>query len=272
MEVLQQYGADPLLQCHVRPFFHVHEFMSSGSDFVLKQQRTKTAYTAYEWVLYQFYNNLVLNEQLGYKLDRSKFHIPSVPMMSNTDDAKRQEFVRQFRTLAALSYEVENASEIPAEFGAEDVAGGDLSEWKVQGLIPRTRLARVELAIAPDGTPQLEVWGVYRIGNQQLSIWIGLKDMDNVEYTDEKTRLHKARYAPEDPESLVIYAVTAYDADGRVYLFLVEQIPSNEGKSAGLLSVEEDTIYDPDWEKNMEEMMRRLDVDSDYKGKDKAKD
>lgn len=273
IQVLLEYGADALLEQGTRAFTHVtHDLLWSGSGFVANRQRTATTHTAYTFVLYQIYHGFRMGELTGSKLDRSRFSIPSVPVQKDHDSARREEFVKQFETLAALSFQVDNGSELPGEFAAAEVAGGALSEWKVAGLVPRTTNARVEIEVTEDGTPQLNIWGVFKDKGLEFSMWIGLTDDMSSEEIERRRDQHKAKYIKGDPECPVHYAMTGFDGKGHLYLYLVQRLPDDQVDDTSQPPFgSDDAEIDPDFLENMKNATSRLGVDLDLKGKGKAK-
>jgi hypothetical protein len=261
-KVLLEAGADPLLTHKIKMFLQIG---LGGQGGTMCRQQTEVSSTAYEFVLQVIFRMFKQAEKFGMPLDRSKFWIPS-RFANDADGTLSSELVKRFDTLAALSYAVDSANELPEYFLADDVAGGDLSEWKVKGLVPRTPSVRLELVEAEDGSVHLEAWGLYLTEEWEFSLHIALSEELTGDEIGLKRAQHKAKFDPSDPACMVCYAMTC-ESSPHVYLYLVTRLLDWEGGAPADAAMD-DFVEDEDGMLEMNRMLKQFGID--IKGKVKS--
>ena len=251
VQVLLQWGADPMQELQVKLFLSVENDVYAGGHDLGRRQITMT-FTAYNYGLYQTYNLFMYNEAAGLKIQRGKPILSKAGPIGSADDEQRKKYLRQFETLAALSYKVETASELP--FLQNALPDAVLSKWKIKGLVPRTETVRLEVSVTEDGSVSLEVWGIHRSEDLEISMHVSVMD----EMADGEAQLkishHMGKWSPGSRS--VKHAMWGINEDN-LHLFLVKRY-TEDGDEVRPYKKENDFITDPDAMDNIQKMVQRL--------------
>lgn len=251
VQVLLQWGADPMQELQVKLFLSLETDLYAGS-YDLGRHQTTMAFTPYNYGLYQTYNLFMHTEAAGFKVQRGKPVFSIAGPIGAADDERRKKYLRQFETLAALSYKVGTASELP--FLQPALPDAVLSKWKIKGLVPRTKTVRLEVSVTEDGSVSFEVWGIHRSEGLEISMHVSVMD----EMTDDETQLkishHMGKWSPGSRS--VKYAMWGAN-DENLHLFLVKRY-TEDGDEVRPYKKESDFITDPDGIEKIKKLVQRL--------------